>query len=201
MPVFSRKESPSVFPVLAILLGTGFTAMLIGGAVAHAAPSSKLVRGVRITSDVVALARKWAKLRGLPVDWILATIAIESRGDANAIGDRNAAYPEGRSIGLMQVNTAAHAKALAQAGVTREMLFNPDKNLEWGTMILKDAYESVKKALSQKASSVPVSVLVRLKYKGVNTPASIAAGRDPSVAYVAEVANWHEALAQTQALV
>lgn len=175
--------------------------MLVGGGAAQAAPSSRLVRGVRITSDVVALARKWAKLRGLPLDWVLATIAIESRGNTRAIGDRNAAYPDGRSFGLMQVNAVAHAKSLEQAGVTTEKLFDPDTNIEWGTKILKDAYESVKKALSQKGSSVPLDVLVRLKYKGVNTPASIAAGRDPRIAYVAEVANWQQALAQTQALV
>ncbi len=96
-----------------------------------------------ISPENVKLAAKWAAARGLPLDWVLATILVESGGNPNTVGDYHI-DPKGASIGLMQINSVAHAAELAAAGLTRESLFNPDTNIEWGTKILRACFDRVR---------------------------------------------------------
>lgn len=132
---------------------------------------------------VVALARKWSAARGLPVSWVLATIWIESRGDAGVhrISSREDSY------GLMQVNVRAHAERLARAGVAPTDLFDPETNIKWGSLILREAYE---RAL--KSGLRPIDLATRLVYNVGHVPASPPAEK---------VVAWSEALARTEALV
>lgn len=156
-----------------------------------------------LTPQIKTIAAKWAKLRGLPVEWVIATILSESGGDPNAVGDYHV-DPRGASVGLMQVNTVAHKAAMAKAGVTRAMLFQPDKNIEWGTMILRDVYVRVANALKQRRSSVPIDQLVRLQYTGIPVIKAILEGRDPrqnDAAATKKVVAWQRNLAEAQALV
>jgi len=163
----------------------------------------------KLTPEIINLARKWAATRGLPVKWVVATILAESGGNPTCVGDYHV-LPEGASIGLMQVNTGpkAHGPALAAAGVTRAMLFDPGINIEWGTRILRGAYDVVRKALEKRPSKVPVEKLLRLQYRGVQASNAVEQGRDPSlwldregVPYSAHLAVWDANLVRASALV
>lgn len=180
-------------PLPAVLFSLAAIASLV--MLAAPAQAARPVRGSKLAPQIITLAKKWARVRDLPLDWILATILSESGGNPGAAGD------SGVSVGLMQVNTRAHAAALAAAGVTRAALFAPDINIDWGTRILKAAHARVQAALAVRASAVPVDVLVRLAYTGVDAPAAILAGRDPRVNYMASATTWRQNLARAAALV
>jgi soluble lytic murein transglycosylase-like protein len=168
-----------LIPIFLVLAGTSFFAAAAGAA--QARPRSRVVPA-KLTSEIVAIAKKWAKLRGLPAHLVLATIQVESRGNPRALRStaREASY------GLMQVNWRAHGERLAKAGVTSEMLYDPATNIEWGTLILKEA-----QAKATKAGAAPIHVATRHVYKGFSPHT-----RDPETLF-----NWNEALAQTRALV
>jgi hypothetical protein len=161
----------------------------------------------KLTPEIINLARKWATTRGLPVKWVIATILAESGGNPTCVGDYHV-LPEGASIGLMQVNTKAHGPALAAAGVTRTMLFEPDINIEWGTRILRGAYDTVRKALEKRPSKIPVEKLLRLQYRGVPAGSDVVQGRDPGlrldrqgIPYLASYPAWDANLVRASALV
>lgn len=124
----------------------------------------------------VKLAAKWADFYELPLQWVLATILAESGGKPNTVGDYHV-LPEGASIGLMQINVHAHGPDMAKLGVTREMLFDPDINIQWGTKILRKCVDRVVNALRGRPGDV--ALFSRLCYTGVNTPGAITAGNDP----------------------
>jgi hypothetical protein len=138
----------------------------------------------------VALAAKWAAAYKLPLQWVLATILAESNGDPNIVGDRHI-DPQGASIGLMQVNSVAHAADLAAAGLTRASLFDPNINIQWGTKILRRCVDRVQKALAGRPGDV--GLLARLCYTGAlkGTDATSC----PTCSTTA--ARWQERLAQT----
>jgi len=164
----------------------------------------------KLTPEIISLARKWAAVRGLPTKWVVATILAESGGNPTCVGDYHV-LPEGASIGLMQVNTGpkAHGPALAAAGVSRAMLFEPDVNIEWGTKILRGAYDTVRRALEKHPSKVPVERLLRLQYRGVQASSAVEQGHDPSLfidkitgkPYLASFPAWDANLVQASALV
>lgn len=174
-----------------VLFGAAAAGLVVFGLSGSAQAATK----TNLSPQVVAIAKKWAAKRGLPLDWVLATILSESNGNRYAQGDG------GVSIGLMQVNTRAHAAALAREGVTRDRLFDPDVNIDWGTRVMKDAYDRVRAALVGHATSVPTDVLVRLTYKGVDAPGAVRAGYDPRTSYASSVTIWQQNLARASALV
>lgn len=146
----------------------------------------------------VASAAKWAKKRGLPLDWVLTTILVESRGNPRAAGDS-----DGRSVGLMQVNAVAHAAELRAAGLTRESLFDPETNIEWGTKYLVQFRDDVLSTLGGRSPPAPLDELVRLSYKG---PASVLAalkrGQNPAATLSwapPAIANWRQRRAEVLA--
>ncbi len=151
---------------------------------------------VNLTPEIVESARKWAAFYGMPPAWVLATILAESRGNPRAIGDKHI-IPEGASIGLMQVNTVAHAGALRKGKTTRAMLFIPDVNIKWGTMILRDKYNQVAAALQSAKKplrGVPTDILTRLLYTGVDTVRHIYRGTDPRPNAKPTVMAWNAAI-------
>lgn len=164
--------------VAGVLTVTSLLAVLAGGTV-----QARPVRPAQLSREVVAIAKRWATARNLPLTWVLATIYIESRGDPNAhrVSDREDSY------GLMQVNARAHGARLAAAGVSPSDLFNPNVNIEWGTLILREAFQK-----ATRVGGSPIDVATRLVY---NT------GGVPAVAPLEKVAAWSEALARTRALV
>jgi len=116
----------------------------------------------------VQSAHKWAKRYGMPFDWVLTTISVESGGNPNASGDEG-----GRSVGLMQVNTAVHP-------VTREQMRVPDTNIQYGTMLLKQFHDEVLVALGGRKPPAPIDVITRLAYKGPATVKSaLRRGENP----------------------
>ena len=123
----------------------------------------------------MASAYKWGKKRGLPLDWVLTTILVESGGRPNAAGDS-----DGRSVGLMQVNAVAHAAELKAAGLTRNDLFNPETNIEWGTKYLAQFRDDVQTALGGRSPPAPLDELVRFAYKGpASVESALRVGQEP----------------------
>src|SRR5512144_3187010 len=102
--------------------------------------------------------------RARPPNWVLANILVESHGRTTITGDSG-----GRSVGLMQVNTVAHAEDMAAAGVTRTAMFRPDTNIEWGTKILREYRDQVLEALGGRTPPAPIDIITRLAYKGPKT--------------------------------
>jgi soluble lytic murein transglycosylase-like protein len=160
------------------LVTTSLLTVLAGSTV-----QARPLRPAQISQEIVVLARRWATARNLPLPWVLATIYLESRGDPNAhrVSDRENSY------GLMQVNAKAHLARLIAAGVSPADLYNPNTNIEWGTLILREAFEK-----ATRSGAAPIDVATRLVY---NT------GGVPSSPQVEKVAAWSEALARTRALV
>ncbi len=157
-----------------------------------------------LSPEVVASAQKWAAARGLPTPWVLATIIAESGGNPRTVGDYHVS-PEGASVGLMQVNTSAEAGLLRRAHVTRAMLFDIDRNIEWGTMILLRKYQKVldtlarsrnkKVAMAIAKNPALLGELVRLLYTGVDVVRHIYRGTLPDPKKVAvTVGNWRRNL-------
>jgi len=102
---------------------------------------------LRLPLAYVQSASKWAKRRGLPLDWVLTTILVESGGNPRAAGDS-----DGRSAGLMQVNTVAHAAELKAAGL--EVLENPEHSRK----LILTTNQALVRVVLVRASDVPTYV-------------------------------------------
>lgn len=142
-----------------------------------------------------ALARRWGGIRGLPPEWILATILVESGGNPNAIGD------DGVSFGLMQINTRAHTADLAARGWSPNDLLDPEKNVELGSQILLQRANQVRTRLRSHPSRFPVDWFVRLAYKTPrNTYNAIASGEDIQARWPSVLSRWTNSLARARGL-
>jgi hypothetical protein len=110
----------------------------------------------KLRKDVLAAAAKWAAARGLPLQWVLATILRESGGDPKA---QNKSAKED-SRGPMQVNVRAHPKF---ANVN---LYDADKGIEAGTEIMAGRLKTLREHLAKCAAPLAYSedVYLRLAY-------------------------------------
>jgi hypothetical protein len=168
-----------MFPILLALAGFGFTAAIAtalrkrvtGATISYETPtkgSGYIMPNVTIpkgfTPQVVASAKRWAAERGIPVQEILATIYVESRGNPKAWA--NLSTEDSR--GLMQVNVRTWASKLASYGMTVDDLWDVDKNIMIGTLIYKQYRDNVLTWIAQsgRPQPVPIDVLARLAYKG-----------------------------------
>lgn len=150
----------------------------------------RIAAGLRWPVSYVTSAAKWARRRGLPLEWVLATIIVESNGNPNSRGDA-----DGRSVGLMQVNVRAHP-------VTIEQMFHPDTNIAWGTQILRNYRDKVVAAYGGRQPA-NLDAISRLAYKGPSTVlAAISRKQDPLTIDWAPpaVKRWREALGRVSAL-
>lgn len=145
-----------------------------------------------LTPKLLQLARKWAGARGLPVEWVLATIQIES-------GWRSCLVGKAVEIGLMQIYPKPHAATLARMGLTSRDLFNPEINIAVGTAYMRQLWDRIY-ALTKGRTAVPIGEIVALAYRGPDQ--TLAALRDGSpLPYPARAARWNAALRKTAALV
>ena len=146
--------------------------------------------GGRWTPAIVQSAWKWAKKRGLPFNWVLATIIVESGANPRSTGDAG-----GESKGLMQVNTVANAKLLAQHGYRPDDMYDVDHGIEIGTLLMLDFYNKVRQHGASRART-PIDETLRLSYKGPETVyAALDRGQEPSsISWApAAIANWRAA--------
>ena len=135
---------------------------------------------------------KSASANDVPLEWVLATILVESRGKPSARGDA-----DGRSVGLMQVNVSAHSQ-----DVTLAQMLDPAQNIAWGTRYLAGFKQDVLRALSGKTPPAPLDELTRLAYKGPSAVTkALAAGQNPmGLSWApAAITNWRRAMAQVRA--
>jgi hypothetical protein len=200
-----------VFPIILAVAGIGFAAAIAsaisrknsGASISYETPSAGsgyTMPSVTIpkgfTPQVVASAKRWATERGIPVQEILATIYVESRGNPKAWA--NLSTEDSR--GLMQVNVNAWGPKLATYGMTVDDLWDADKNIMIGTLIYKQYRDNVLTWIAQsgKPQSASIDVLARLAYKGpAYVKTAILAGKDASRPYKnadAAVANWKVAM-------
>lgn len=156
----------------------------------------------QLTPEIINSARKWARVRGIPLQEVLATILVESSGKPRAW----ARTEKEDSRGLMQVNVRAWAPFLKQQGMTPDDLWDIDKNIQIGTYIYAKYRAEVQKLLAQSScpQSAPLDVLTRLYYKGpAYVRKKILACQDASKPYVGAdkaIANWETAMSKVSAV-
>ena len=172
---------------LAVVGVAGLIAAAVG--LAGGPDLRRIAAGLRWPVSYVTSAASWARRRGLPLEWVLATIIVESAGNPNARGDG------GKSVGLMQVNTNAHPVTVAQ-------MMHPDLNIQWGTQILRNYRDKVVAAYGGREPH-NLDEISRLAYKGPSTVlAAIKRGENPlSISWAPESINrWRTAMARVRAL-
>lgn len=199
-----------MFPIVLAVAGLGFVAAIAsaisrkgaGATISYETPTTEsgYMPSVTIpkgfTPQVIASAKRWAAERGVPVQEILATIYVESRGNPRAWA--NLSTEDSR--GLMQVNVNAWGSKLASYGLTVDDLWDVDKNIMLGSLIYKQYRDNVLTWIAQsgKPQSASIDVLTRLAYKGpAYVKNAILAGKDASHPYAnaeAAVANWKVAM-------
>lgn len=188
----TRAADTSVVGLLVLAAGL----VVIGMHIVH--PNfAKISAMLGIPVKGVEAAWSWSRKRGLPFAWVLATILVESGGKPNDRGDAG-----GRSVGLMQVNTVAHANEIAAAGLTPGALLDPATNVDWGTRVMKDIYDEVKAALAGRNVRTPVDETLRLAYKGPATVIkAIKSGQEPAnISWAPEaITRWRAATARVAA--
>jgi len=152
--------------------------------------------GGRWTPQIVQSAWKWAKKRGLPFNWVLATIIVESGANPRSTGDA-----DGRSKGLMQVNVVANAKTLAKYGYGPNDMYDVDHGIEIGTLLMRDFYDKIRQHGAARVRT-PIDETLRLSYKGP-TPVynALDHGQEPSSLSFAHPAieNWRSAIQRVAA--
>lgn len=176
---------------LAVLALTGLVVAAVG--LTYGPNLDRVAHGLGLPRSYVQQAQKWARRRGLPLEWVLATILVESGGNPHAMGDT-----DGRSRGLMQVNVVANAKDIG-----RDDLFDPATNIKWGTFYLKRFRDEVLAALGGRTPPIPLDYIVRLAYKGPATVlAALQRGENPAnIAWApAALARWSAAMGRVRAL-
>jgi len=160
----------------------------------HGPNLARIAAATGLPLQYVQLADKEARKNGLPLEWVIATILVESRGKPNARGDA-----DGRSVGLMQVNVVAHAKDMAAAGVTPAQMLNPATNIEWGTRLMAEFKQQVLAAIAGRSPPAALDELTRLAYKGPTTVENVLRkGGNPltSLSWAPQaIANWRQAIA------
>lgn len=159
---------------------------------------ARVAAGLGLPLTYVQLAAKNARKNGLPLEWVLTTILVESSGNPRGRGDA-----DGRSVGLMQVNVVAHAKEIAAAGLTPTQMFDPATNIEWGTRLLAGFKEGVLSALAGRTPPAPLDEITRLAYKGPTAvDGALAKGQNPmKLSWApAAIVNWRREMARVTAL-
>ena len=182
--------------LLASALTLAATASLLAAAAGYVGRRENLKRLAATCPaalQYLPLADKWASVYGIPAEWILATIVVESCGNAQASGD------QGRSYGLMQVNATAHASRLARHKLTASDLYDPNANIMIGTEILRELVDAIRAVTPDPP--LRLDLLVRQAYRGPAATLAALRARKSPVVYADTVAAWERTLARGRALV
>lgn len=177
-----------MFPLALLALGAAAVAaykLTAGPNLAHVAA------GLGLPKAYIQYAAKGARANRLPLDWVLTTILVESSGNPRSVGDA-----DGRSVGLMQVNIVANP-----TGLSREQMFDPATNIEWGTKLLGHFRDQVVMALGGRPALAPLDEITRLAYKGPTTVlAALQRGENPlGLSWApAAIANWRREMARVR---
>ncbi len=177
----------ALLPLALMALGTG---VIVAHVVHPNFVKIAALLGRPWTPGIVQSAWKWAKKRGLPFDWVLATIIVESGANPRSAGDAG-----GESKGLMQVNTVANAAKLRAAGYRPEDLHHVDTGIEMGTLMMREFYDKVREHGAARVRT-PIDETLRLAYKGPGPVyAALDRGQEPSSLSFAHPAieNWRSA--------
>lgn len=205
------RNNRTLFIATASIAAAGCLAVIVGSLGKARAGSRVLPPQVLLSTQgltqrmglplwIAPIAEYWAAYYGVPVAWVLATIKIESNGDPNETGDFQL-HPQGASVGLMQVNSVAHADRLRRHGMNRESLFDPNNGVQIGTEILRESLDKIQQALLRYSTVAPLHNLVTLDYQGQRVRTALARGEDPRLLNSRRITRWNNALAQGQALV
>ncbi|OHD23640.1 MAG: hypothetical protein A2Y38_01425 [Spirochaetes bacterium GWB1_59_5] len=158
--------------------------------------TARIAAALGLPRAYVQHAVKWSGRYGIPLDWILTTILVESNGNPRAAGDA-----DGRSRGLMQVNVIAHARELTAAGLSAEHMYDPAKNIEWGTKYLREFRDNVLRALGGRPLPAALDEITRLAYKGPSTVlAALRRGENPlGISWAPPaIARWRNAMVRVR---
>lgn len=117
----------------------------------------ELITVPEIWKNYSDLCVKYAKRYNVPVELIVATIAVESAGNPNA--SRIEYKINDESIGLMQTLVGTARGTLGLPGLTREQLFDPEMSINAGTAYIAQAikttrYDPPKVAAAYNAGSI-----------------------------------------------
>ena len=204
-----------VLPLLLGAVGVGFAVILIAARKSMSTISydpqlpasggymTTITIPKQLTAEIIASARRWADIRGIPLQEVLATILVESSGNPRAWA--NKANEDSR--GLMQVNINAWKSLLTQNGMTVDDLWNIDKNIQIGTYIYAQYRKAVADLIAKSGvpQAAPLDALTRLYYKGpAYVKSKILAGKDASSPYKdadKALANWKLAMGKVSAVV
>lgn len=118
-------------PPLCIVLALGFALASAWPGTAVAQPGMALTRSQSI--DIAAHVREASQRFGIPEDWILAVIRIESAGRIRAISPAGA-------MGLMQLMPGTWARQRERFALGRDP-FDPRDNILAGTSYLREMYD------------------------------------------------------------
>jgi hypothetical protein len=147
---------------------------------------------IPLKEEILRSARKWAEARNLPLEWVLATIMLESSGKPNVVGD------SGKSYGLMQIHVPAHGPRLAKHGITDfAQLFDVDTNIKIGTEIMRDFLDIIVKLKAAKKwpNDLPEEDLIRVAFKGgKGAVTAVLSGSEPYKNFREKQAIWHDRL-------
>jgi hypothetical protein len=166
-----------------------------------------------LTSEILASARKWAAARGVPLQEILATIWVESRGKPRGWNCQPGPKPDGctkeNSRGLMQINInpTAWGPLLTKYGLVPDDLYDIDTNIKLGSEIYASYRKKVQNliALSGVPQTLDLATLTRLYYKGPKyVERKLLAHEDAVHPYrdaELAVANWQGAIAKVSNIV
>lgn len=168
-----------------------------------------------LSAEIVNSARKWAAVRGVPTQEILATILVESSGKQRAWNCQPGPRPNGctkeDSRGLMQININAWSPILAANGMTVADLYDVDKNIMIGSYIYAKYRAEVQSLIAQSGvrQTMPLGTITRLCYKGPKyVRDAILAGRvlgttpttRPYKQTAEAVAKWNRAMSKVSAV-
>lgn len=137
-------------------------------AVASAIAAGGLKKAARnLRPDVLAAAKKHGRAKGIPLEDVLATILLESRGNPKA----HLKNSKEDSRGAMQVNINAWGGLLKSKGYTPNDLFDVEKGIDVGTTILGNFRKKVEAEISRSAvplhkQAYDLGTITRMWYAG-----------------------------------
>ena len=105
----------------------------------------------KVWGDYGPIMKKWSAHYEVPIELIVTTVSVESRGNPKAKG--------GKNVGLMQLLVPTARGALGDPSITEQSLYDPETNIRAGTAYIagqrkKTLYDPPKVAAAYNAGSL-----------------------------------------------